>query len=821
MRLLLTILVILLSILQIDAQAPGNGRPGGRPGGGPPGERGERPAGSGIVGKVMDERNTPIPFANVALYDETGETVISGTTTKESGRFFIKTKPGQYVVKITFLSYEEKVINDVIVDGEAIKPLGPIVLREAGTDLDEVVVQAEKSQMQLKLDKRVFVVGTDLSTTGANAIELLDNVPSLSTDIDGNVSLRGSANVRILIDGKPSALVGGGSSDALRSLQSSTIEKVEVITNPSARYDAEGEVGIVNIVLKKEKKKGFNGSIDVSAGYPEMVGTGINLNFRKEKFNLFTNIGLNYRKSPGKGSTNQTFYRDSLPDLIYSSESDRLRGGYGGNLQLGVDYYLNKLNTITLSGMYRAQRGRNIGTVIYQDFTEDGEVFLETVREDLEEEPSQNFEVALSHTKKYKEKGRKWTTDFKFLGKDDTETNTFTESYSDNREDLAQKADNVEDEQTLILQTDYVHPLGKDHKFELGLKGSLRNIQNDYKVEQLDDNGDWSIFRDLFDELTYKENIYAAYAIYGNKFKKFSYQAGLRAEYSDIQTELKLSNVTNPRSYFNFFPSAHLSYEVNEKNQLQISYSRRLTRPRFWYLLPFVTLTDVRQQWKGNPDLNPEYTNSVELGYLKYFENGSLLTSVYYRYRTDLIERLRLSDSHGNVEMLPVNLGTQNAYGIELSGNYKLTKWWSATGSIDFYQSFTEGNYEGRDYSAENLSMQGRLASKFKFPEKLQLQVTGRFRAPRVTTQGKSLGMYGFDIGLSKEVLKGNGTLTFSVRDILNTRVRRSVIDTPEFYSTGTWQRRARQFTLGLNYRINQDKKRGRGGGFNSGGDDF
>jgi len=811
---------VLLTLTQALAQAPGNSRPGGRPGGGPP--SGERPAGPGIAGKVMDESKNPVPYANVALYDQTGETVISGTTTKESGRFFLKTKPGQYVVKITFLSYEEKVISDVTVAADELNPLGPIVLKEAGTQLDEVVVQAEKSQMQLKLDKRVFVVGTDLSNTGANAAELLENVPSLSVDIEGNVSLRGSENVRILIDGKPSALLGGGSNDALRSLQSSAVEQVEVITNPSARYDAEGEVGIINIVLKKEKKKGVNGSIDVSAGYPLLMGTGVNLNFRKEKFNLFTNIGLDYRKSPGTGTTNQTYYRDPLPDLIYTSELQRLRGGYGGNIQLGVDYFVNKMNTLTLSGMYRVRRGRNESNVDYKDFTEDGDVILETTRTDNEEEPSQDIEIAINHTKKYEQKGRKWTTDFKYLVKDDTETNQFEETYSDNRPILSQRGNNVEDEQTYVVQTDYVHPLGKDHKFELGLKGSLRTIQNEYQIDQKDADGDWQILPGFNDELAYRENIYAAYAIYGNKYKKLGYQVGLRTEYSDIETELKLTGETNPRNYLDLFPSAHLSYEFNEKNQLQVSYSRRLSRPRFWFLIPFVTLTDVRQQWKGNPNLNPEYTNSAELGYLKYFEGGSLLTSVYYRYRTDIIERLRLSDSLGNVEMIPVNLGTQNAYGIELSGNYNINKWWSASGSIDFYQAITEGSYESVAYRAETTTMQGRLATKIKFPEKIQLQVTGRFRAPRRTTQGKTLGMYGFDIGLSKEIFKGNGTLTFSVRDVFNTRIRRSIIDTPSFYSTGTFQWRARQFVLGLNYRINQDKRRGgRGGGYGGDGGDF
>ncbi len=783
------------------------------------GQRGERPQGPGIVGKIMDENDLPIPYANVAVYDVTGENIIGGSSSNDEGRFMLPLKSGDYMVKISFLSYEEKTIEGVKV-GTEITRLGKIILREKGTDLGEVVVQAEKSQLQLQLDKRVFVVGTDLSNTGSNASELLENVPSLSVDIDGNVSLRGSENVRILIDGKPSGLIGGGSHDALRSLQSSNIEKVEVITNPSAKYDAEGEVGIVNLVLKKEKKKGVNGSIDLSAGWPASFGAGLNLNIRKEKFNLFTNVGMNYRKSPGRGTTYQEFYPTPTTKEIYESESTRERGGYSGTMQLGVDYFVNELNTITVSGLYKISRGRNFAEVKYKDFDEDKTLLNETVRTDNEKEPSQDFEAAINHTKKFAQKGRKWTSDFKYLIKDDTEQNKYKNTFTDGRADLQQRADNVEDEQTYLIQTDYIHPFSKVHKFEVGLKGTFRNIQNEYVVEQLNGNS-WEVLAGFDDALTYTENIYAAYAIYGNKWKKLSYQLGIRSEYSDIKTALKKSGVSNPRDYLDFFPSAHFSYEVNEKNQFQLSYSRRLTRPRFWFLLPFVTFSDTRQRWQGNPDLNPEYTNSVELGYLRYFENGSLLSSVYYRYRTGVIQRLRIPDTNGNVDMFPVNLSTQNAFGIELSGNYTITKWWSATASVDFYQAVTEGSYENIRYDVSTTTMQGRFSSKFKLPKKIQLQTAFMYRAPRRSAQGKNLAMYGWDLGASVDVLKGKGTLTLSGRDLLNTRKRRSIIDTEQLYSTGTYQRRARMVTIGFNYRINQEKKRGRGGRPTGGGDDF
>ncbi|MEM7040145.1 MAG: outer membrane beta-barrel family protein, partial [Bacteroidota bacterium] len=336
--------------------------------------------------------------------------------------------------------------------------------------------------------------------------------------------------------------------------------------------------------------------------------------------------------------------------------------------------------------------------------------------------------------------------------------------------------------------------------------------------ETLNENLEWTPEPNFTNLLVYTENIYAAYLMAGNKSGKFSYQGGLRGDLSDITSEFVQTDTIYARDYFNLFPSAHLSYELSKGHFLQLGYSYRINRPRHWWLSPFFTFADSRNFMSGNPNLNPEFIHSTELGYLKQWEKGSVLTNLYYRHTRDQIVRIQISDSTGFTRNFPVNLGTQDAFGLEVSGSYPLFKWWTVTGNANYFYAISEGNYEGVDYGAETFIFNGRITSKWRPSTRLALQTSFDYDSPRNDNQGRTLARYAWDIGASLDVLKNKGTLSFSGRDILNTRKRRRTVIAETFTSVSSHQWRARQFLLNFSYRINQKKRPDRRGGDFEGG---
>lgn len=758
-----------------------------------------------LRGVLMDEQNKPIPFGNIVLYQYPDSTLVNGVHTNESGRFDLPAKPGTYYLKLSMISYHDRIIPDIRVINQDLS-LGNLKLKADTKLLEEVVIKGEKSQMELQLDKRVFNVGTDLSNIGGSAAEILDNVPSVAVDVEGNVSLRGSQNVRILIDGRPSGLTGISSPDALRQLQGNLIDRIEVITNPSSRYDAEGEVGIINIILKKQRTAGLTGSFTATVGHPANYGTSFDINYRKNKVNWFSSYGINHRSRPGVGSSYQAFNR---PDTVfsYAETSERNRGGLSHNFRVGMDYYLNDSNILTGSLLYRRSDGRNTSQFHYQDFGRQGELIRSTWRNEQEKEPENNLEAALSYRKEFQQKGRSLTADFKWIESDEDEFSSFREGESAGIISVRQRSRNTEDERNLLFQADYVHPFGENGKWEAGAKSTARVLHNDFLVEQQEEDKDWSVLAGLNNNLIYRENIHAAYLMAGSQFKKVSLQAGLRGELSDITTELPETGQVNHRRYFNLFPSAHLSYELSKLKSVQLSYSYRLSRPGFRDLLPFSGYSNARSLMTGNPNLNPEYTHSMESGYLLNWESGSLLSSAYYRYRTGVIQEITLVDSVGFSRIFPVNLATENAYGLEFNLSSALQSWWNLNASFNFYRAMTRGYHQDRLLESDTYTWTSRVTSKMTLLKQWNLQTGFNYRGPRQIPQGRERAMYAIDLGMSKDVLKEKGTLTLSVRDLLNTRKRRAIIEEEGYYSSSTFQWSARQLLLTFSYRLNRSKK--------------
>ncbi|RDV12942.1 TonB-dependent receptor [Pontibacter diazotrophicus] len=770
-----------------------------------------------VRGKVLDaQTGLPLPYANVRLFKSVDNGLISGNMTDEEGQFTLDAPLGEHYALIDFMGY--KALKSTVFTLTPENPthhLGTLKLLVAeATALKEVVVQAEKSTMELSLDKKIFNVGKDLANAGGSATEILSNIPSVSVDAEGNVKLRGSGNVRILIDGKPSGLVSFKGGSGLQQLQGSLIEKVEIITNPSARYEAEGMSGIINIVLKKERKSGFNGSFEVIAGEPTNYGGAANVNYRHKKINFFLNYGLAYRITPSLGSLYQELTSNNTTSILRQEHDTRLKG-FNNNIRGGLDYFFTETSILTASYMFRRSDANRVRNIRYEDYLASQELQSYTARQQVEDEDEVNAEYAISYKKTFAREGQELNVDFRFLDYWENSDQVYTQNtfFPDGTPEpataLYQRSLNDEYEKQYLTQVDYVQPIGEGGKLEAGLRSSFRDMVNDYLVGDQNAAGEITPLPGLENYFIYNENINALYGILGNKTKKVSYQVGLRAEHTDVKTTLRETNEVNPRRYTNLFPSAHFTYNLPKENALQISYSRRVRRPVYFDLSPYFTLSDSRNVMGGNPNLNPEFTNAFDFGHIKYFEKGSMSSSLFYRHTTGRITTIRRVNNEGIATLRPENLEAEDAFGLELIGSFTPATWWKMDHSFNFFRAIIDGSNFEENFSTDTYSWFTRHTSRFTLPKAIDLQVRANYEAPQKTPQGTQKALYYVDLGISKDIFNRNGTITLNALDLFNSRITRSVqqgesIEGVSFYTSSKNQGRRRQVNLTLSYRLHQ-----------------
>ena len=793
---------------------------------------GQNSKGEGEIKGVIIDVSTGkgLEFATVSLLSLPDSTLVNGTVTNENGEFKLSSNRGKYIIKLQYISYLDHIQLVELTEGNSKIDLGKIELSPNTEKLDEVVVTGAKDQMQLELDKRIFNVGENPANIGANASEILDRIPSVAVDVEGNVSLRGSNNVRILVDGKPSGLVGINNTDGLRQLQGDLIERVEVVTNPSARYDAEGSAGIINIILKKQKKNGFNGSFTANAGFPFNAGFSSNVNYRHGKMNFFGGYGISYRENPGGGYVDRVAYgADTVLSYI---DNDRVRQDLSHNIRLGADYNIDDKNILSVSSVLKFSDGENTTDVSYFDRDVNEQVTGYSLRKDTEKEQDDNYEYNLTYKHLFDNDGHELSGQFQYRDNNEIEDSSIGQANYLTLEPLEdyQRSVNEQVDNSTLIQVDYVNPLADGKKFEAGYRGTLREIGNDYSVTQKDSTGVYVPIEEVFaglslsNEFVYGEDVHAAYAIFENKMDKWGYQLGLRLEQSFITTTQRVGNENNKKDYLNAFPSAFVSYKLSKIRTVQASYSRRIERPRFWFLNPFYSFTDPRNIRRGNTDLNPSYTDSYEMGILNNLKNASLYFGGYYRYSTGIIERISVPGEFAGQPATittPYNIGTEDAYGVEANFSYDPARWVNVNGNANFYRATTNGSYEGQELDRETITANFRLNTRLKFG-KMNVQVSGNYRAPENTVQGSRKSFYSMDLGANMDVLKNKGTITLSVQDVLNSRKWRWTLDTPTLVETGEFQWRSRQMRVSFSYRINQKKQRPeRESGYEGGGEDF
>ena len=768
-----------------------------------------------ISGKIIDsDFNTPLEYATISIYDSKKQNLINGVISDNSGFFSIELTKGLYDLKIEYISFETKTLEKIDVQNSI--DLGIISLSINENLLDEIEVIGEKTEIEIKLDKTVYNIGKDLTLKGSSVSDVLDNLPSLEVDIDGNVSLRGNQSVRILINGKPSGLVGISSNDALKQFPSESVEKVEVITSPSARYNAEGTAGIINIVLRKNKLAGLNGSASLNLGDPRRVGISTNLNFRTKKISLFGNIGDNSTKYIN-GFKNETEYftgREKNNFLYENGErnSERNSNYYNG----GIEYFFDEKTSFVASFVNNSSDGlTNTSNLIDQTFDN-----INSLSERLEDENEidENKEFSFNFSKKFNDKGHELTIDYQKEKSFEIESSSILNSKLKPIYEryLSEKITTDENQNSELYKIDYVLPVGEEGQFEAGFRRSNQHQKIDYLVEKEDNLGNYISDKNLSNTLLYNEKVNAYYTQYGNKKNNFSFLLGLRFEESITNVTQVVNGDNTKKKYNDLFPTLNLALELKEDETITLGYNRRIRRARSYFINPFPSRSSITNIFQGNPNIEPTYSNGIDLGYLKRFSQTTINGSIYFRKSTGEFTFITESTGesvlvNGNlvpvIRRTPINLASNSQTGVEFNVNYTQSKLWRVRGNINFFESDLKGEYNGVVYDSKNFSWSGGLNNYLKIFSSVDWQTSLSYRAPQKTAVSNRKARISSNTALSKDLMKDKLTLTFKVNDIFETQKWRieSFNENYRSYSESSW-RGGRNFELNLIYRFNQKK---------------
>ena len=779
-----------------------------------------------VSGTVIDQANgNPLEYATLVLQSVDDPNRVTGGITDLDGQFEVETPPGTYNIRVEYISYTTYSLPNQNLNAST--DLGTIPLALDVSQLEEVEVVGERTTVEVRLDKKIYNIGKDITTSGGNVSDALNNVPSVTVDVDGAIALRGNSNVRILINGKPSALAGFGSTDALRQLPADAIESVEVITSPSARYDAEGTAGILNIILRKEKTLGFNGSVNTSIGYPIASQVTTNLNLRTDKFNIFNTLGYFYREPPGNGFFDNTYTGGEFDRITEDRDISRRDNGFNANL--GMEYFLTDRSSITGSVFFRladeVDRTEN-DTERFVNAMVDSRTF----RSEEENEDDKSYQLALNYQNTFNDDGHKLTADFQYSRDDETVLTAIGEdqTFPDDQLIAREMVREGELENEYLIQADYVLPIG-DKQFEAGYRGDFEEETTSFRLDTLNQNtGAFELNESLTNTFTYNENVHALYTQYGDKLGKFSFLLGLRFENTRLKGKVTSDFDTSQleellgeevdlnfdKNYPGLFPTVNLIYELEENENISLGYNRRINRPRGFFINPFPSRSSRTNIFQGNPDLDPSFSHAFDLGYLKRWKKLTLTSSIYYQRETNSFEVVQeetgqeTSDGIRIIRSIPINLSTEQRYGAEAAVLYNPTRWLRLNASFNVFGFDIDGVFNDTDFGTQNVSWFSRFSGKVSLPGKIDWQTNAFYRGPRQNAQTETKGILSINLAFSKDVLGDKGTLSFNVSDLLNSRKRQSFTQTPFFTSDSEFQWRERQFTLSFIYRINQQKER-------------
>lgn len=771
----------------------------------------QKPTKINLSGKVIDqETQQPLEYATITLKSARFPDRLQGGITNKEGIFNFEIFPGRYTITTEYISFEKDIKEGVVLKES--KDLETIALVIEVNSLNEVELIAERTEVEIRLDKRVYNVGKDITVRGGSVSDVMDNIPSVSVDVEGNISLRGNDNVRILVNGKPSGLVGLSGPDALRQLPAESIERVEVITSPSARYEAAGTAGILNIILKKEELAGFNGSFILNGGTPTAYGGSASLNWRNKKLNIFSTTSYNDGKSLGGGVFNSEYFNGDQPSTFTNETRDYNRNRERFFINLGAEYFFDDNTSLTISAFTRTSNNGSNNTTIIEDTDLNGNVLNRLGRYQDETEKDNSSQFTANFTKKFSDKGHELVVEFQSEESSEDESD-----FADNTNVFDQTSSTEEKQKRQLLQLDYVYPIDENTQFEAGFRGNYIQQNTDYQV--FDINGNLrTLNTNLTNYLGFTQKVNAAYTQFGKKINQFSYLLGIRMENTKIIIDQRTADIYQEKKYTDWFPTLNLSYEFNERENITLGYSRRIRRPRSWSLNPFQSLTSLTFFRQGNPDLDPSYANSYDLGYLKRWDNFTLNGSVYYSTSKQVITRIteatgtivRVSDDPvidvPALRSTSINLAENNRTGTEFTLTYSTKRQMRISGNFNIFNSETIGTYEDQVLDAEIVSWFARINASFPIPFGITTQLRTFFRGPSATAQTESQGILSMSGAINKDLFNKKGTLSFRASDIFNSSRRKSTTITENFTNYTEFQWRQPTYIFTFTYRINENK---------------
>ncbi|MFZ4927894.1 TonB-dependent receptor domain-containing protein [Chryseobacterium sp. Mn2064] len=790
---------------------------------------------AGVSGTIVNKKNQPVPYASVTFSNKANKSLSDAVLTDEKGQYKIQLTPGDYDIAVEAIDYKKSIVNKSIaasgnIGALSIEPEATTTLDGKTNEIQGIVITAASTKpYKVELDKKTYDPSQDIVSKGGNLQDVLTNVPSVSVDTDGTVSMRGSSNVKFLINGKPSALLGiDDGANALQSIPADQIDRIEVITNPSSKFEASGTAGILNIILKKNKKTGFNGSVTGTLGYLPQTALNTNLSWRKGKFTWFLNGGGGYRESKNTNRTDALFSsginRETHNESISKSKNDNY------NATGGITYDISEKTSVNASGTVRTFDSDNTGNINYFDSPfAGGTIFRQ--RASLGNGNNLAFQGDFGLDHKFDDKGQNLSLSLS-LQRNRSNTDSNINDTKNGEFQLLNLIDQNTINKSVIAKADYELPLGENSKLEAGYRLDTNNNDYSNQVQQSTTNNPSAPGLDYLKkytyDATYKEMFNAFYLQFKSKIGKLGYQLGLRDEVSNVDINYVNRDgdaIIKSKNYNNLFPSVFLSYDIAKDNQFLVNYSRRIDRPRSFFLIPNPNYSDNQNIFDGNIDLNPSYVDSYEIGYNFSKKTFNINPTLYYRHTTDDVKMLvydqeatttinGVNQTLTTFHTKPINLGTDDRIGMDLNFSWDATKWLKFLGNVDVFRYKTDGVYfdpeimkEPTSFEGKGFSSRARLTSTFKVDKTFSFQLQGFYRGAQKTQSIDRKDMYALSLGASKTIWSGNGTISFNIQDIFNTRAMRSTAYGPNYVRDNYMQWQPRQFALSLTYRFKQGEK--------------
>lgn len=762
--------------------------------------------GGGIIsGKVIDaDEYKPIEYANIILLKNSDSSQATGTITNKKGIFELKRiPPGNYYMKVRFMGYEQQIIESLAVNRDSRKiDVGTVELSQKNLQLDEAVVEGERVPISYEIDKKVISVDQQFSDISGNAVDVLENVPSVTVDIEGNVSLRGSSNFQVLIDGRPSVL---DANEALKQIAASSIKNIEIITNPSAKYDPEGTAGIINIILKKNSQEGISGMADLNGGLRNKYGGELLFNYKNGFYKATLGFDYNNRFYPYE-SNELTRTTQQGNTSVISSTGESNRGRVSMGMRGSIDFEISGNDALTIGGRYGDRSHESNSSENFQRWQQASPNDINYYISESESERSgYYYDVYINYQHDFKRKEHKLNVEFDhdYHTGDDIALN---ELIDNNVIENGQKSKEFGPSTDYEVEIEYMLPFDEDRKFEAGYQNEFEDEEENNEVFYYR-SGEGYVFQEKFSHYTKgKEREHAVYSMYSGKLGDLGYQLGMRGEYTYRKIELLKEAQPFTIDRWDYFPSVHTSYKFPNDHKLMASYTRRIDRPRGWYLEPFVTWRDAYSVRQGNPGLKPEFINSYEAGYQKFIGNSMISAEVYYRVTNNKIERVRSVYQEDVTLMTFENVGKDYSLGTELMFNFDPMEFWNINLMGNFYNYRVKGQLNDKDFDRESISWTTRFNNTLKIGDVTRIQCNFRYNSPRVSSQGEREGYFTTSLAVKRDFLDKMLSLTLQVRDVFGTAQFEYTSSGTDFYTHNLYDRESPMVMLNMRFNINNYK---------------